>query len=107
MREIESLIGNENEFPILRNWDFFNHAGVAPLPHVCAEAFGKFAAHIEANSYLDAQWHPDIEILRQKVATLLNAHRDEIAFVKNTSEGLSFVAHGIEWNAGDRIVTTG
>ncbi len=37
---------------------------------------------------------------------MLNCHRDEIAFVKNTSEGISIVANGIDWQWGDRIVTT-
>jgi len=36
----------------------------------------------------------------------MNAHRDEIAFIKNTSEGISIVAHGIEWQWGDVIVTS-
>ena len=30
-----------------------------------------------------------------KIAELINAHRDEIAFVKNTTEGISFVANGL------------
>jgi selenocysteine lyase/cysteine desulfurase len=38
---------------------------------------------------------------------MINAHRDEIAFIKNTSEGISVVARGIEWQWGDVIVTTG
>ena len=37
---------------------------------------------------------------------MMNAHRDEIDFIKNTSEGVATVAAGIAWNAGDRIVTT-
>ena len=34
------------------------------------------------------------------------AHRDEVAFVKNTSEGISTVAHGLDWQWGDRVVST-
>lgn len=30
--------------------------------------------------------------------------QDEIALVKNTSEGLSFVAYGLEWRVGDNVV---
>src|SRR5207248_568925 len=40
-------------------------------------------------------------------AELLNAAAEEVAFVKNTSEGISIVANGIDWQWGDRIVTTG
>ena len=46
------------------------------------------------------------KLLRQSAAAMLNADRDEIAFVKNTSEGISIVANGIDWQWGDRIVTT-
>jgi len=35
---ISSLIGNSDVFPILRQWDFFNHAGVCPLPKPAADA---------------------------------------------------------------------
>jgi selenocysteine lyase/cysteine desulfurase len=38
------------------------------------------------------------------VASLLNAHAAEIAFVPNTSTGLSLVAEGLSWSPGDNIV---
>ncbi|HZZ42034.1 MAG TPA: aminotransferase class V-fold PLP-dependent enzyme [Tepidisphaeraceae bacterium] len=106
MRPIAELVGNEEEFPVLRNWVFLNHAGVCPLPRVAAEALRTYAQQAEAAGYLGAAWYLELEKLRQETAALINAHRDEIAFVKNTSEGLSIVARGIDWQWGDRIVTT-
>jgi selenocysteine lyase/cysteine desulfurase len=106
MNPIDSYIGNADVFPILKNWAFFNHAGVSPLPHAAAMALVDFARQAESASYLDAHWHPDLEKLRQLAAGFINAHRDEIAFVKNTGEGLSIVAGGLDWRPGDRIVTT-
>lgn len=44
------------------------------------------------------------EEIRRASAELLGANEDEIAFVKNTTEGLSFVANGLEWREGDRVV---
>jgi len=90
----------------LQDWNFFNHAGVSPLPRCAADAIREYAQQAEQGAYLDARWYKDIETLRQSAAAMLNAHRDEIAFVKNTSEGLALVAGGIDWKAGDRIVTT-
>jgi cysteine desulfurase/selenocysteine lyase len=106
MNAITDFIGNSDLFPILRNWAFFNHAGVAPLPKIAAAAMQAYAAHAQTAGYISANWYQEIEKLRQDSAALLNAHRDEIAFVKNTSEGISIVANGIDWQYGDRIITT-
>jgi cysteine desulfurase / selenocysteine lyase len=104
--DLKSYIGNEEAFPVLRSWDFFNHAGVCPLPKVATDAMRAYAAQAETEAYLGGTWYKDIEHLRQAAAAMMNAHRDEVAFVKNTSEGISIVANGIDWQWGDRIVTT-
>src|SRR4051812_30736739 len=106
MPSLQDYIGNAAEFPVLNSCIFLNHAGVCPLPKVAADALRAYAAQAEQSAYLSATWYHDLEKLRQESASLINAHRDEIAFVKNTSEGLSIVAKGIEWQWGDRIVTT-
>jgi cysteine desulfurase/selenocysteine lyase len=103
---INDYIGNPREFPILSKWDFFQHAGVSPLPHLTADAMRKFLDEIENGAYLDTTWHKDIETLRIAAAGLMNADREEIAFVKNTGEGLSIAAFGNDWQNGDVIVTT-
>jgi cysteine desulfurase/selenocysteine lyase len=107
MPGIDAFIGNAEQFPVLSRCTFFNHAGVCPLPKVAADALRAYAAQAESSAYLGALWYHDLEKLRQESAALINAHRDEIAFVKNTSEGLSIVAHGIDWQWGDVIVTAG
>lgn len=104
--DIQTLIGNSQMFPILEKWDFFNHAGVAPLPKAAADALRKYAEQAESTVYLFSNWYEDCEKLRKLSANLIHAHPDEIAFVKNTSEGLSIVAKGIDWQSGDVIVTT-
>lgn len=106
MADMEHYIGNAEVFPILRKWDFFNHAAVSPLPKPAADALRAYAEQAASETYLAGTWYRDIERLRVLSAGLLNCHRDEIAFVKNTGEGLSIVASGIDWKAGDRIVTT-
>lgn len=104
--DLSSLIGNADAFPILKEWDFFNHGGVSPLPRCAGDTLRQFARDAEERTYLVGTWYRDIEQLRQLSARLINAHRDEIAFVKNTSEGMSIVARGLDWQWGDRIVTT-
>jgi selenocysteine lyase/cysteine desulfurase len=107
MPDIRQYVGSVEAFPVLGKVDFFNHAGVTVLPRVAAEAMRTYAAQAELTAYLGAGWYADIERLRESVANLINAGKDEVAFVKNTSEGISIVANGIDWQWGDRIVTTG
>ncbi len=106
MLSMESLIGNTQAFPILQHWNFFNHAGVAPCTQAAATAMKKFCDELREGAYLGTRWYADLEAFRQLAAKLINASAGEISFIKNTSEGLCTVAKGIDWQHGDRIITT-
>lgn len=85
---------------------YVNHAAVSPWPVRTVEAVKQFA---EENGYVGSrhyeQWLGVEQELKQSLATLINAESaDEIALLKNTSEGLSLVAQGVTWNPGDNIV---
>ena len=45
-----------------------------------------------------------VEQTRSLFAQLINAQPDEVAFTKNVSEGLNFIANAIDWKTGDNIV---
>jgi selenocysteine lyase/cysteine desulfurase len=104
--DLRGLIGDDAAFPILRQWEFFNHAGVCPLPRCAGEALRRFAEVYETRAYLDSGFYREIESLRTSAAKMMNAEAAEVAFIKNTSEGIATVAGGIDWRAGDRVVTT-
>ena len=106
MTDIANYVGNVTEFPILSRIDFYNHAGVAPISGRGANAIRRYAEQAESAAYVGAGWYREIEALRTGLAKLLNAEKEEIALVKNTSEGIAIVARGVSWRAGDRIVTT-
>lgn len=83
-----------------------NHAAVAPWPNCTVDAVKAFAdenGHIGSSRY--PQWlNTEIE-LRKQLAQLINApSHDDIGLLKNTSEGLSVIAYGLDWQAGDNIV---
>src|SRR5208283_2589624 len=42
--------------------------------------------------------------VRAAAARLVSAKPEEIAMVKNTSEGIATIAMGLDWRPGDRIV---
>ncbi|MCK4658089.1 MAG: aminotransferase class V-fold PLP-dependent enzyme [Phycisphaerae bacterium] len=94
------------DFAVTRNYNYQNHAGIAPLHRRAAEAIREYADQVQQNVGLDQELYQRAERIRQRAAELLNANADEVTFVKNTSEGLSLVANGLNWNSGDNIVTT-
>ena len=97
----------EAEFPILREMDFFNHAGVGPISHRAAEALRTFALEAERFSYVDQGWYKRVREVKRLAARLINAAgENEIAFVANTSTGISTIAKGFPWRAGDNVVIT-
>ena len=94
-----------DEFPITRNYNFMNHATVAPLSKRAADGIRWYVDHAEQNAYLRGGFFKKVEQVRGMVGSLINANSDEIAFTKGTSEGLCFVANGLTWQNGDNIVT--
>ena len=93
------------QFPVTANLIYLNHAAVAPLVKPAADAMVSLAQDAcEWGSLHYDTWLDAYEGLRVATARLINAHRDEIAIVKNTSEGIATVALGIDWRAGDKVV---
>lgn len=93
-------------FQLDKNIIHLNHAAVAPWPVVTRDAVIAFA---EENSAIGSQrydiWLQTEQQLKQKLALLINASSsDEIAILKNTSEGLSLIAQGLSFKAGDNII---
>ncbi len=103
--ELDSLLAWE--FPQEKALIYLNHAGVAPWPRRAAEAVTRFA---QENTRMGGRRYPAwVELeqrLREQLARLINApSAADIALLKSTSEGLSFVAGGLNWHPGDNIVT--
>lgn len=95
------------EFPVTENYIYMNHAGVAPLSRSVREAMVGFVEDATVNGAVHAaQWAEAAEECRVAAAQLLNADAAEIAFMKNTTQGILLAANGIDWRAGDNVVTT-
>ena len=93
-------------FPITRHYNFLNHAAIAPLSAPAAEAMSGYAQEMARAAYLEGTFYRAAEHVRQAAARLINADTDEVTFVKNTSEGISYVANGIQWLTGDNVVSS-
>jgi selenocysteine lyase/cysteine desulfurase len=94
-----------DEFPVTRNLIYLNHAAVAPLCRPAAEAMKWLSDDACQNGSLHYDvWMECYRGLRVATAKLINAAPEEIAIVKNTSEGIATVALGLDWKPGDRVV---
>jgi selenocysteine lyase/cysteine desulfurase len=96
-----------SEFPVTSRWAFFDHAAVAPLPAAARDALKAWADDVADNGVASwPQWQKRVEETRALAGRLLNADPLDIAFIKNTSEGIAFVAEGLDWRAGENVVTS-
>lgn len=51
------------------------------------------------------RWSRQVEAARTSAAKLVGCSEAEIAWVRNTTEGVNLVAEGYPWRAGDNVVT--
>jgi cysteine desulfurase/selenocysteine lyase len=94
-------------YPVTEEVAYLNHAGVAPVSTRVSEALARYAVEATRMGALryDAVYDAEVERVRGRAAALVGADADEIAFVKNTTEGLGLVATGLDWRAGDVVLT--
>lgn len=93
-------------FPITRSFNYLNHAAVSPPPTPTIAAVESQLRDVNANGSLHyREWVATKDRARQLVATMIGARPEQLAFMRNTSDGLSSVANGLRWVSGDNLVT--
>ena len=91
------------QFPVAQDTVYLAHAAVCPLPACVSDAVSDYAAACTVGDQEEFMPANLLRDTRQLAADLLGAELREIALVGPTSLGLSFIAHGIDWRAGDNI----
>ncbi|GMU93595.1 MAG: aminotransferase [Candidatus Hydrogenedentota bacterium] len=106
--EIDDIIADEELrrtlFPVTAERVFMAHAGVAPLPKVSVDAIAEFCARGSRAAQENAWSTGQVLAARQTAARLLGCAAEEIALLGPTSLGLSLVANGIPWRAGEEVI---
>lgn len=93
------------ELPITERWAYFDHAAVAPLTLRAARAIKAWTDDLVANGLINERdWNKRVEEVRGLAARLVGADPLDVAFIKNTSEGVGIVAEGFPWQPGDNVV---
>jgi selenocysteine lyase/cysteine desulfurase len=94
------------EFPVTARWAFLDHAAVAPLTARARRALAEWADDLAENGVTaEPRWLKRVEEVRGLFGRLLGADPLDLAFVKNTTDGIGLVAEGFPWRPGDNVVT--
>jgi len=90
--------------PALQKIHYLNYAATGPLLTPAAAAWKELVEEArEPLQFHRDGWLSRLEKSRRAVAELIGASVEEIAFVTNTSSGLSLIANAIRWQENDQI----
>ena len=93
-------------FPITKRAIYMNHAAVSPPPQPTVAAVAAQLRDVSENGSVNYRsWMAVKENARRLAAGMIGARPSQIAFMRNTSDGLSTVANGLRWRAGENVVT--
>jgi selenocysteine lyase/cysteine desulfurase len=93
-------------FPIKDRYAFLSHCGIAAMYGPALRKEQEIAElHCRTGSLILRQYQPIVEGLRGAAADLLKTSPDNVAFLKNTSEGIGLIASGYRFKPGDQIIT--
>src|SRR5688572_7947697 len=91
-------------FPATKNLLYLDSAHQTPLAHPIKDELDRFYDTALQFAGPKSQWLDRVEQVRAQLAGLIGARPGEIAFTKNTSEGLNICANGIAWKHGDNVL---
>ncbi len=93
-------------FPALSKYAYLNSAAVSPIPTTAVQAVNAQLIDVSQNGSGNYQeWIATKNRARSLIAEMLGVRADQIAFMRNTSDGFASVANGIDWQPGDNIVS--
>lgn len=96
------------EYPVLRDVAYLNAGTCGPLPRAAGAALGgvlhQAEQHGRGAEHFATVTHAQ-QNRRQRYATLLGARTEDVALTTATTDGMARVLQGLEWRAGDEILT--
>ena len=96
------------EFPLQKDLLYMNAANIAPAPVSVWREYQRQLADFQANPAFQnrEQYKTLAETVRGRIARYVKAGNEEIAIMRNTSEGSNLIAQGVRLKAGDEVLIT-
>jgi len=92
------------KFPLLENYAYLDLGRKAPLPIYAKQAADAWFEDTFETGGSGAFSMSAVEDTRTAVAVAFGAPTDQVALIKNTSEGINIVCAGFPWQPGDNVV---
>ena len=93
------------DFPITESTVYVNHAALSPIPLSVKQAMlDRADMHLLKIGTAWEDSMPTYDLGRDLAAKLVNSRPERIAWIQNTSHGVSLIANGIDWRPGDNVI---
>ncbi len=92
-------------FPLTRERIYLNTAGLGPSPQAVIDAVHRKTMELEEISetgHTQEVWQG----IKERGARLFGCDPEELAFTRNTTEGVNIVCNGLPLGAGDEVITS-
>lgn len=94
-----------NQFPLTRERIYVNNGGLGPSPTVSIQAVHDRIDELEEIS--EKGHSPKLwSSTKEKAGHVLGCRPEEVAFTRNTTEGINIVCNGLPLKAGDEVITS-
>lgn len=95
-----------SQFPATEKYAYLNSAAVSPIPTTAIDAINWQMADVAANGSVNFnQWVATKDRCRGLISQMLKVRAEQVAFLRNTSDGFASIASGLVWETGDNIVS--
>ncbi len=99
MKNIDEI---REKFPVTRSKIFLNHSAYSPLSQPVVNVMKQYNEELCCFEIDDSKYSLGQEFF----AKLIDANKEEIALVQNTSTGLNIIANMLTYSRGSNVVTT-
>lgn len=94
-----------DQFPLTRERAYFNTGGLGASPYTVIDAVKSKMdelEHMSETGHTEELWNT----VKASAAALFGCEAAELAFIRNTTEGINIVAHGLPFKEGDEVILT-
>lgn len=103
---MNAMLEHRQQFPVTERMIYLDAACNVPPPRGVLQAVNSFYRDMSEHGEDRGPLEEKIEDVCRLFAGMINASAEEIALVKNTTEGLNMAAGGLPFEPGDNVIIT-